>query len=245
MARFFLAASNIRGGVAYLDQASLDHLRVLRIKQGETFTVCSGDGKDYICRLGAQGVGEGCAEILEERISTGEPSVYCRVFAAYAKGDRMDTAVQKCIEIGASEFVVFPSMRCVSKPDAVGALRKVARWQRIAQEAAQQSGRGIVPRVTAAKSFEAAVADASSADLALFMYENERELSISSLLRNAQAPRTISVMSGPEGGFEQSEADFAAGAGMRCVTLGSRILRCETAPICAVTAVMLLTGNME
>ena len=244
MARFFLAASNIRGGVAYLDKASMEHLRVLRIRQGETFTVCSGDGRDYICRLRAQGADEGCAEILEERVSSGEPSVFCRVFAAYSKGDRMDTAVQKCSEIGAGEIIVFPSARCVSRPDAAGALKKTARWQRIAEEAAKQSGREIVPRVTAAKSFESAVADAAGADLSLFLYENEREISISSLLNAGRQLRTVSVMSGPEGGFEPAEAAFAAQAGMQHVTLGSRILRCETAPICAVTAVMLLTGNM-
>lgn len=244
MARFFLAASNIRGGVAYLDQASMEHLRVLRIRQGETFTVCSGDGKDYICRLRDQTAGDGCAEVLEECVSSGEPDVFCRVFAAYSKGDRMDTAVQKCVEIGAGEIVVFPSARCVSRPDGAGALKKAGRWQRIAAEAAKQSGRGIVPRVTAAASFETAVADAAGADLALFMYENEQETSISSLLKETPGLRTVSVMSGPEGGFEQSEADDAAKAGMHCVTLGRRILRCETAPICAVTAVMLLTGNM-
>ena len=241
MARFFVAATNINGGMAYMDEAAMEHIRVLRLRKGETFTVCDGSGTDYTCRLAENGP---CAEIMEASPSCGEPTVKCRVFAAYSKGDKMDVTVQKCTELGADEIVVFPSHRCIVKFDKAGALKKTARWQRIAEEAAKQSGRGIIPQVTAADSFTAAVSMAVTAELPVFLYENERKTSLPSLLPPGSTVRTVSVMSGPEGGFEQSEAEYAEKAGMKSVTLGPRILRCETAPLCAVTAVMVLTGNL-
>ena len=244
MARFFIAASNITGGVAYLGGQDLEHIRVLRLKKGETFTICDGNGTDYLCRLSdAKGDGT-CAEVLETHQSEGEPTVQCTVFAAYSKGDKMDTVVQKCVELGASSVIAYPSRRCVSTPDALSAQRKAVRWQKIAQEAAKQCGRGMIPQISAASSFESAVGSACRAELPLFLYESEREHSFRSAMEKASEFRTFSVFTGPEGGFDPAEAEYAAEHGMLSVSLGPRILRCETAPICALTAVMLMTGNL-
>lgn len=240
MARFFIAASNIFGGVAALSAADAEHLRVLRIRRGETFTVCDGAGTDYTCRLGE----DGSVEITGSSPSVGEPSVKVRVFAAYSKGDRMDFTVQKCVELGAHEIILFPSSRCIARPDDAGAPKKLARWQRISEEAAKQSGRGIIPAVSALPTFESAVGAAKSAGLPLFLYEDERETTLKSALASAEDLACVSVMTGPEGGFEPSEAAYAKRSGMLSVTLGPRILRCETAPMCAVAAVMLFSGNM-
>ena len=127
MPRFFIAASNVMGGVAYLDAKTTEHLKVLRIRRGESFTVCDGDGTDYICRM--SGRGDGSAEIIETRPTRGEPEVSVTVFAAFSKGDRTDTVVQKCVELGARSIVFFPSARCVSRPDGAALLKKQNRWQ--------------------------------------------------------------------------------------------------------------------
>jgi len=140
--------------------------------------------------------------------------------------------------------VLFPSERCTARPDSASCLRKTARWNRISKDAAIQSGRGRVPRVVCAPSFEAAARAAAKAGLPLFFYEEERLLGFRAALESRENPKTASIVTGPEGGFTPEEAAFAVEAGMLSVTLGPRILRCETAPICAVTGVMLYTGNM-
>jgi 16S rRNA (uracil1498-N3)-methyltransferase len=243
--RFFVAASNIFGGIAYLNAKELEHLRALRIRHGERFTVCDGAGQDYTCKLtkltdeGAQ------AEVVEITPSRGEPSVECAVFTAFAKGDKLETVVQKSIELGASEIVVFPSDRCVSKPEGLSVLTKTGRLQKIAEEAAKQSGRGRIPQVSVTPSFQHAVHKAAKAELPLFLYESEKNLSIKEALEASGCPKTISIMTGPEGGFEPEEAAFAIENGMRSVSLGPRILRCETAPIAALSAVMFYTNNLK
>lgn len=241
MARFFITASNIFGGVAYLSKEDADHIKVLRIRKGETFTVCDGNGTDYICRLSDDAGG---VEILDRSPSPGEPSVKCSIFAAFSKSDKMESVIQKCVELGASEIVVFPSKRCVAKPEGASLLRKTDRWQKIAKEAAKQSERGKVPTVSVMPSYEDAVKKAAEAQLALFCYEDEKKLSLKTALEQYGEVKSFSVMTGPEGGFEPSEAALAVQYGMKSVTLGPRILRCETAPMCALSAVMLFTDNM-
>lgn len=245
MARFFISASNLLGGIAYLSSAELEHIKVLRLRQGEIFTVCDGSGNDYTCSLSKTEAGELCGKIIDAQPSQGEPTVDVTVYAALAKGDKNETVIQKCVELGAHDIVIFPSARCVARLDSSSAiLKKTGRWQKIALEAAKQSGRGIIPQVRYVNSFDDAVELAVSADIPLFLYENENRLSIHTAITEHSGCKTISVFTGPEGGFEESEAEFAVSHGMLSVTLGPRILRCETAPMCAVTAAMLLTGNL-
>jgi 16S rRNA (uracil1498-N3)-methyltransferase len=244
MPRFFIAASNIFGGAAYLNAREIDHLRALRIKSGESFTVCDGAGKDYTCRLVKLTDDGAEAEVVDIAPSTGEPSVFCAVFVAWAKGDKLETVVQKAVELGAAELVLFPSARCVSRPETLSVVHKTGRLQKIAEEAAKQSGRGKIPWVTAVSTFENAVQSASKSNLSLFLYEDEKKQGLKDVLESSAAFKTVSIMTGPEGGFEREEAAFAAQNGMRTVSVGPRILRCETAPIAALTAVMYHTGNL-
>jgi len=232
------------------------HMRSLRLRPTELFVVCDGKRSDYVCRL-AQRDGGTVAEIVETRPSLGEPTIECSVYVAFAKGDRLDFAVQKSVELGAHRIVLFPSERCVSVPSDM--TKKTARLQRIALETAKQCGRGRVPGVAAIRSFEAAVKRAAGAGLPLFLYEEEEELRLKQALEQwtpsngcespvdgegKEAGNTVSVMAGPEGGFEPSEAESAKTAGMVAVSLGPRILRCETAPVAALAAIMFHTGNI-
>ncbi|MCL2200528.1 MAG: 16S rRNA (uracil(1498)-N(3))-methyltransferase [Oscillospiraceae bacterium] len=183
------------------------------------------------------------AEIIESRPSEGEPSVKCSMFIALAKGERLEFAVQKSIELGAYEIILFPSERCISVPKDMD--KKAVRLQKIALETAKQCGRGIVPGVQVFSSFEEALRQGAAADLKLFPYESERQLSLKDALeQSGDGVKSIAVITGPEGGFEPHEVERAVAGGFSIVTLGKRILRCETAPVAVLAAVMYHSGNL-
>ena len=144
--------------------------------------------------------------------------------------------------MGAFEIVAFPSSRCVSRPDDKSLQKKLVRWQKIAASAAEQSGRGRVPEVLVLGSFSQAVSRALTADKAILFYENERATTLRMALESGNYT-SVSLMTGPEGGLEDREVREAGDAGMAVCTLGRRILRCETAPLCALSAVMFASGE--
>lgn len=144
---------------------------------------------------------------------------------------------------GAAEIVFFSCTRCVAK--AVNMEKKLERWQRIAEEAAKQSGRGIIPQVRYEADFVAVLNDALHTDLPLFMYETgERETIRDAIEHTASPIASAAIITGPEGGFAEFEADMARKLGMHICSMGERILRCETAPVVALTALMYGTGNL-
>ena len=241
MTRFFAPPSAIKGGAIQLSAEDAAHMKSLRLRPDELFIVCDGDGADHVCRL-ISGPGDPVAEIMETLPSRGEPTVACDVYIAYAKGDRLDYAVQKSVELGARRLILFPSERCVSTPGDKA--KKTARLQRIALETAKQCGRGRIPEVTVANSLKEAIEEAADADAPLFFYECEEDLHLKQALEQTCTPQTFSIVTGPEGGFEPGEAEQARSAGMTLVTLGKRILRCETAPAAALAAIMYHTGNL-
>jgi 16S rRNA (uracil1498-N3)-methyltransferase len=149
--------------------------------------------------------------------------------------------IQKATELGAFEIVAFPSARCISKPDDKSLAKKLERWQKIAASAAEQSGRGRIPQVLTLPSYKAALERAAQCDKSLLFYENERATTLRMAL--AGKYRSVSLLTGPEGGLEESEVKQAMDAGLSVCTLGSRILRCETAPLCALSAVMYDAGE--
>lgn len=244
MPRFFIAASNVFGGVAYLSGRDAEHIKVLRIRHGELFTVCDGKGTDYVCRLKSADSKGAEAEVVETSQSQGEPSVFCTVFAAFPKGEKAESIIQKAVELGASRLVFFPSERCVSRPDEASAAKKCLRWQKISEEAAKQSGRGIIPDVIVLMSFEKALEEAAKADMPLFFYEADTDYTIKQALKSRSEYKTVSIFTGSEGGFEPEEVQDAKSKGMLITSMGSRILRCETAPLCALSAVMYHTDNL-
>jgi 16S rRNA (uracil1498-N3)-methyltransferase len=244
--RFFVAASNLFGGAAVIRGEDIKHIRALRIRRGEIFTICDGSGRDFTCRLGAETDGGYAIDILSESPSISEPDIDVSVFLGLPKQlERLELAVQNCVELGAAELVVFVSERSVVKTDAAGPVKKLLRLNRIAAEAAKQSGRGKIPAVRAVTSFETAIQEAAAAELPLFFYEEApRGYGITAAVKTKPEAATFSVVTGPEGGFTPEEAASAADSGLLTLSLGPRILRCETAPIAALTALMLLTGNL-
>ena len=161
---------------------------------------------------------------------------------AFAKGDKLEHVIQEATELGAYEIVAFPTARCVSRPDDKSLKKKLERWQKIAASAAEQSGRGLVPEVIILNSYRDALNRGAQADKAILFYENERSTTLRMALQTGNY-RTISLLTGPEGGLEMGEVEQAAASGFSICTLGRRILRCETAPLCALSAVMYDAGE--
>lgn len=242
MIRFFVCPEDLQGSDFCLTGDNAEHAKVLRIKQGEQIVACDGRGKEAVCTVTSVQPGAVFLSVLEMRESESEASVRASVYMAFPKGDKLEHVIQKATELGACEVVVFPSARCISKPDEKSLKKKLERWQKIAASAAEQSGRGQIPEVIVLGSFAAALERAAKADLAIMFYENERACTLRSVLTE-KPYKTISLLTGPEGGLEQAETEKAMDAGLRVCTLGKRILRCETAPLCALSAVMYDSGE--
>lgn len=215
--------------------------RSLRMRVGESLTLCNGAGEDFDCAITEVAGDDVTVQVVNRRESAGEPTVQVTVYQGLPKSDKMDWIVQKSVESGAVRLVPVMTERCVSRPDGKAAEKKVQRWQKIAEEAAKQSGRGIIPQVSPLTDFEQAVAEASQRGELIFFYEGGgtglRELVQEEL-------KAVSIFIGPEGGFAEHEVAFARERGAKIGSLGPRIFRTETAPIAALAAIMVLTGNL-
>ena len=242
MPRFFVPKKEIGSSFLVLTGENAAHARVLRLKNGDAVTVCDGEGTDYACTVSDTSNGQICLVVHREDVSQSEAAVACSVYMAFAKADKFEHVIQKATELGACELVCFPSARCVYRPDEKALAKKLDRWQKIAASAAEQSGRGRIPKVIALSSYAQALARAAQAELAVCFYENEERLTFRAAIEAAPF-HTASILTGPEGGFEPEEIRQAAEAGLKICTLGSRILRCETAPLCALSALMYATGE--
>lgn len=244
MPKFFISPADLQADFLVLTGENAAHAKVLRLKAGDAVTVCDGSGTDYSCVISDVSPGQVSLVVHSEVPSAAEPPVFCSVYMALPKADKLEHVIQKATEIGACEIVAFPSERCVSRPDEKNLAKKLERWQKIAASAAEQSGRGRIPQVIALGSFEDAIRRASACDLALFPYENEQQLSLRSAIGAADY-HTVSIVTGPEGGFTQEEVRTAQQYQMKICTLGPRILRCETAPLCALSAVLFAAGALD
>lgn len=241
MVRFFVKAGELEGKTLTLAGENAQHAKVLRLKNGEQVLVCDGEGSECLCVI-ADTAGEYRLEILERRESTTETAVKVSVYMAFPKADKLEHVIQKATELGAHEIIAFPTARCVSRPDEKSLKKKLERWQKIAASAAEQSGRGRIPQVLTLPSFKAALERAAKADRALLFYENEHAVTLRMALES-DSWQTVSLLTGPEGGLEEKEVEQAREAGLQVCTLGARILRCETAPLCALSAVMYAAGE--
>lgn len=152
-----------------------------------------------------------------------------RVLCGLPKGDKTDYIIQKCVESGAKEICFFRSERVVQRTEGVA--KKLERWNRISEEAAKQSGRGIIPEVRWIDSFVEALDAAKQQEDAFFLYETGERESLRSALKGAEKLGSAAVITGPEGGFEPYESDMARKVGLHICSMGARILRCETAPL--------------
>jgi len=242
MTRFFVTPQDLQPDFLVLTGENAQHAKVLRLKEGEEVLVCDGQGAEALCTVSDVSPGQISLVVQKRQESQTEARVRVSVYMAFPKGDKLEHVIQKATELGAFEIVAFPSNRCVSRPDEKSLKKKLERWQKIAASAAEQSGRGRVPEVLVLPSYAAALERAGKADKALLFYENEQATTLKMALSSG-GYQTVSLLTGPEGGLEVSEVEQAAKAGLQVCTLGKRILRCETAPLCALSAVMYDAGE--
>jgi len=242
MTRFFVSPEELQSDQILLTGENANHAKVLRLKAGEEVLVCDGAGKECICVVTQIGVKDVELEARQRMDSQSEAAVRVSIYVAFPKADKLEHVIQKATELGAYEIVAFPSSRCVSRPDEKSLGKKLERWQKIAASAAEQSGRGRIPQVLTLPSYTAALERAALADKAILFYENEQSTTLRMALEEHEAT-TYSLLTGPEGGLDVREVEQAEKAGLRICTLGKRILRCETAPLCALSAVMYAKGE--
>jgi 16S rRNA (uracil1498-N3)-methyltransferase len=240
MPRFF--TDHIRGDTALILGGDAAHIAgSLRMKPGDALTICDLAGTDYDCEILRADSGEVSLKIHTRRPSAGESRLHIRLFQALPKGDKLEMIVQKATELGAAEILPVLTSRCISRPDAKSMEKKIARLQKIAEEAAKQSGRGRIPAMGGLLSFEKALEEMAASEKALFFYER----ATANLREQISADMTsVSLFIGSEGGFSPEEAEKSREAGLAVTGLGTRILRCETAPLCAISAILFAAGEL-
>jgi len=231
MPRFFLPPHQISDASATIHGEDASHIaRSLRMKIGDSLILCDGASMDYFCTISALSNTKVELVIHSKSPSNGEPPCELHLFVALPKGDKMEQIVQKCTEMGITSITPVLTERAISRPDEKSAKAKIVRWQKIAREAAGQCGRGIIPTINPLIKYDNALKQMQANELAFICYEKETDCTIKSFLPDS-IPKSISFFTGAEGGFSSSEIDSALAIGIPTVSLGSRILRCENAPI--------------
>lgn len=241
MYQFFVEPSQIQGNRIVITGSDVNHIKnVLRMKAGDEIAVSNGmDGKEYRCGIEAFTEDEivcGLRFVKEDGVEL--PSkIY--LFQGLPKADKMELIIQKAVELGAFEVIPVAAKRCVVRLDEKKAAGKISRWQGIAESAAKQSKRAVIPKVHPVLSMKEAVAYAQNMDVKLIPYELAEGMQHTKQMIEAVKPeQSIAVFIGPEGGFEESEIQMAREAGIEPVTLGRRILRTETAGFTVISWLM-------
>lgn len=241
MPRFFVPDSGISGRTVTVTGSDAHHISfALRMAVGEEITVCDMKGQTHRCALTAFNGETVTAEILESIASDTESPIKIHLFQAYPKSDKLEFIVQKAVELGVSDVTPFESERVIKRPKAEKLAHITERQSKIAEEAAKQCGRSVLPRVHTPVSFDEMLRAAAAFPLCLFCYEGEGVRSLREICDAHPDVREIALVVGSEGGFSTAEAHRAKEAGLCLTGLGKRILRCETAPIYALAAISCL-----
>lgn len=240
MYRFFVDESQILQDEIVITGPDVNHIKnVLRMKPGEKVLVSNGQDREYRCVLETIGINQVKAKIEDVDGPARELPVKVTLFQALPKGDKMETVIQKMVELGAYEIVPVSTKRCIVKLDEKKAAAKTKRWNAIAESAAKQSKRGIVPEVSMPISFKSALERAKEMDLALIPYEEAENMERTrQIIGNIEAGMSIGIFIGPEGGFAPEEVEQAIKSGASDITLGKRILRTETAGMALMAVLM-------
>lgn len=247
MPKFFVPKENIKDNKIYITGEDVAHIKkVLRSDVGEELLLCDGKGINYNTRITAFSQKEIECEIIDSFASDTEPNIEVTLFQGLPKASKMDYIIQKTCELGIVRIVPCKMARCVSKiENEKDAIKKQERWQKIAEEAAKQSGRGIIPEVCMPVDFKAAVSEMKKADIYFAPYECEEEKSLKSVLCEKKDAKTIAFMVGPEGGFDLDEIEVLKSNNIHTVTLGKRILRTETAGEAVLAMTMYELGDIN
>ena len=241
MYHFFVEARQKDGETIRITGTDVNHIgNVLRMHPGEQILISDEDRTDYLCEIAQIGRDEVLAAILETRSENHELPSKIVLFQGLPKADKMELIIQKAVELGAAQVVPVAMKRSVVKLDAKKEKTKLARWQALAESAAKQSKRSLIPEVTGVKTLSEALELAKELDVFLVPYESAEGIrKTRAVLAGLQPGQSIGVLIGPEGGFEPAEAQAAEEAGGTIISLGKRILRTETAGISLLGTLML------
>ena len=248
MYRFFVEPSQVEETVIRICGSDVNHIKnVLRMRPGEEVAVSNGiDGKEYRC--GILALEEDCVRLELRFIKEDGVELPAKIylFQGLPKADKMELIIQKAVELGAFQVIPVSMKRCVVKLDEKKADAKIKRWQGIAEAAAKQSKRGVIPTVAPVMSYVQAVKTASEMDLKLVPYELAEGMpQTKQLIESARPGQQIAIFIGPEGGFDESEIVLAQENGISPITLGKRILRTETAGMAVLSVLMFQLEGRE
>lgn len=249
MQRYFVPVEQFYDNKVQIAGDDVHHLtKVMRAKPGDRVIVSNGADREALVEIVHMDQGTVTASIIERLPMTNEPAVRIWIAQSLPKGDKMETIIRKCTEIGASRFIPFVSERTIVQYDGKKEAKRLERWNKIAKEAAEQAHRNRIPRVEAPVSWKQLLQLASEADMALLCYEKEQDAMFRNALHQGLAsravPPTVLLAIGPEGGFTEAEAAEAESAGCSTVSLGRRILRTETAAMVGLTCILYESGEM-
>lgn len=240
MPRFFCEKQNISDSTAIICGNDAHHMtKVLRMRQGENVTLCDMNGTDFDCII--ESINENnevTLKIINQFKNQTEPSINITLYQAMTKSDKLEFIIQKAVELGVTKIVPMQTKFCVAKNDKKDFQKKLIRYNKIALEAAKQSGRGIIPTVADIISYSDAI---TTTGKRILYYENGGIYTDKIITSYEQE---VSIYIGSEGGFSEHEVQFAIENGVNIASLGKLILRCETAPIVSIALILNATGNM-
>lgn len=244
MQNFFVYDWQVQGDMITIEGTDVNHIvNVLRMKVGEEVSVHDDVNRKYLCRIAELQEDKVRLSILEQQTSDTELPCRIYLFQGLPKGDKMEWIIQKGVELGAYAIVPVATKRAVVKLDEKKAQKKVARWNSIAESAAKQSGRGMIPEVLQVMKFAEALEFAKDLDLNLIPYEKAEGIAdTKQRIAEIRPGQSIGIFIGPEGGFEEAEVEMAKESQAIPVTLGRRILRTETA---GMTMLSILMYHLE
>ncbi len=247
MSRFFTDRGHVdrEAGRLVITGDDVNHIKnVLRAVSGDRLLVSDGSGSEYSVSIESMEKDRITASILEIIPNRTEPPIDITLFQGVPKSDKMETIIQKCVELGIKKIVPVLTERTVVRfKDLKDMENKTARWRRISLEAAKQCNRGIIPRVEMPLELEKALAASQEYALRLIPYEEESDVGLREYI-SRHAAGDICFFIGPEGGFAESEIGKARQYGIKPVTLGPRILRTETAGSAVLSILMYQLGDM-
>lgn len=240
MYRFYISEEQISENEITIEGGDVNHIRnVLRLDEGDWVIACNGQGKDYVSRISKIEKDQVTLQVEKVQSTGTELPARITLFQGVPKKEKMEFIIQKAVELGVYEIVPVMMKRCVVKLDDKKMAKKQERWQAIAEAAAKQCDRGIIPVVHQPVSMEVAIDMAKSLEYNMIPYELQDGIDRSrEIVAQACTQETVGIFIGPEGGFEASEVERAVASGMEPITLGKRILRTETAGMALLSIMM-------
>lgn len=246
MPKFFVKNNQIDNDKIVILGQDVNHIsNVLRMKKGERLNICNMDNtKNYIVEIEDVNKLKVECKVVEELISNSESNVEVYIYQGLPKADKLELIIQKSVELGVKEIIPVDMKRCIVKLDEKDKAKKFERWNKIAEVAAKQSERDVIPVVQNVKSIKEIISDFSQYNLILLCYENEKEVFLKDILKefskhiNEYENIKVAVVIGPEGGIDETEVEYMKKNGANVISLGNRILRTETVALSVLSIIM-------